>query len=80
MFSTCTIKRKKIIQQGEYDLMTGKFVWGKKETRTEPHGTPLFLPDEVSTGICSACRAGWEVTGNIFASKKERTRATGKTS
>lgn len=73
-FHLCTIQRTFVRSTGI--LSGGEFVEVKKETVTEPCGTPLFSPKQQATGICGSCRKGWEVENNKFATEVEKQRAT----
>lgn len=74
--STCTIVRTIVVTHNTMNMVTGEMTAGRKETKTEPCNTPIFTDEERHTGICKACRQGWEVEGNKFASEAEKKRAT----
>ena len=61
LHSSCTCLRCKVIKHGTMQWgSNAPAKYSHSEVVTEPCGTPLFADDERKTGICRACRDGWE--------------------
>lgn len=73
--NNCTILRRMKIEHGSMSLTTGKVTMDSSEVVTRACDVPLFTDAEKEAGICRACRDGWEVPDNVFASDFEMWRA-----
>lgn len=73
-YTYCTVQRTFERRHGTLALGTGAITMTRAETVTEACNVPLFGEDG-NTGVCRACRNGWTVPGNVFASEAERARA-----
>jgi len=70
----CSILRIVVLRPATFNMVSGEMKSdGTEHVVTEACNTPLF--QDASIGVCRACRTGWEVDGNKFASDAERAKA-----